>query len=765
MISKINRVRKLGLVFADFSWSAVVPAFRAFNLVYGWNGCGKTTLTRLFDMIARGDAGEVEYEVEDVSGAAFRSADQFPTPIRVFNQDYVQSNVRVLESSANTISVLLGAENKELATQIEADERLLNGLPGDGDKIGKVRELRGYTEKKIRKEKGNDTAFTDIAKTIGAAIVGSGAASRTYRAPDAKKDFSSIKAPALLSDEERERHILALKQEMLPEVEPVQAPSLDFNGKEASVLEVLAALSDRAAALCIETVESETVRKLIGHPDIAAWVEAGLHLHNEHSSKSCEFCGNEIPKDRLAQLARHFSEADRRLKADVEAVVVQLRDVHRLLTAVPVPDAARLYRELQADFAEKRLLVEDARTNLLAQVTAVGKALQEKKLRTTEAVELGAGVDVRPLADAIETANAVIEMHNRRSKDFMAVQRKSVGAIKVHYLSTIFDDVTRRNGEIAELVTGLARRSVEIDEIRARVAAARAKISSAHAACEQINEGLRTFLGRDELRFVPEEREADGDGQAAGTVLGYRIMRGDEPAVYLSEGEKTALGFVYFVVHLNDGQFPKRDGIVVIDDPISSLDSNSLYQAFSFLKNAVAGCQQVFVLTHNFDFLKLLLNWRKRDGGAGYYMIKNHIEADERRASIVEMDKELRQYESEYHYLFKRLKEMRTEQDGTIMRAYPVPNIARKVWDTFLTFQVPNGESQYQKMKYLKTQDYSAEKLDAIYKFTNDQSHITGAGFDPALVPETQKVLAELFEMMEQIAPEHFRILDRATAV
>jgi len=40
---------------------------------------------------------------------------------------------------------------------------------------------------------------------------------------------------------------------------------------------------------------------------------------------------------------------------------------------------------------------------------------------------------------------------------------------------------------------------------------------------------------------------------------------------------------------------------------------------------------------------------------------------------------------------------------------------------------------------------------------------ITGAGFNPALVPETKKVVKELFEMMEAISPNHFTIIDNAT--
>ena len=69
----------------------------------------------------------------------------------------------------------------------------------------------------------------------------------------------------------------------------------------------------------------------------------------------------------------------------------------------------------------------------------------------------------------------------------------------------------------------------------------------------------------------------------------------------LSEGEKTAITFLYFVVGLQDQDFDLAEGIVVIDDPISSLDSSSVYQAFSFLKNAVKDARQIFLLTHNFD--------------------------------------------------------------------------------------------------------------------------------------------------------------------
>ena len=55
-----------------------------------------------------------------------------------------------------------------------------------------------------------------------------------------------------------------------------------------------------------------------------------------------------------------------------------------------------------------------------------------------------------------------------------------------------------------------------------------------------------------------------------------------------------------------------------------------------------------------------------------------------------------------------------------------------------------------------------AQKKAAIYKFVNDQSHITGSGFDPALVPEAQKNIGYLLELMQTTFPEHYSILEES---
>ena len=135
-------------------------------------------------------------------------------------------------------------------------------------------------------------------------------------------------------------------------------------------------------------------------------------------------------------------------------------------------------------------------------------------------------------------------------------------------------------------------------------------------------------------------------------------------------------------------------------------------------------------------------------------MVHNKILSGERIAEINKIDPLLVNHESEYHFLCKILFEF--ESDGTIASVYHIPNIARKVLETFLMFRVPSGEGTLSK---LKTLSFDKDKKTAIYKFTNDRSHITGKGFDPSLVPETQNNVKYLLEMMEAVFPEHFSIL------
>lgn len=113
---------------------------------------------------------------------------------------------------------------------------------------------------------------------------------------------------------------------------------------------------------------------------------------------------------------------------------------------------------------------------------------------------------------------------------------------------------------------------------------------------EELNEDLNKYLGHGELQL--EIRET-----------GYVITRNSVPAESLSEGETTAIAVLYFLKSLQDRRFELNKGLVVLDDPVSSLDTNALYLAFGFIRARTTNAGQLIVLTHNFTFFREVRNW------------------------------------------------------------------------------------------------------------------------------------------------------------
>lgn len=766
MITKIIKIKNLGLVFRDYSRPRSLSGFKKANIVYGWNGSGKTTLSRLFEAVGGNTLPGVEYEVEDHNSSKFIQNANFPEKIRVFNQDYVEKNVSIVDSRANTISIVLGEENQELIEQIEEKQKQLNGDPLDPNAPGKLAEHKVQKNSAKKNKDDRDQKFTEIAKTIGAAVGGN--ALRTYRRQQADGDFKNLQKKSELTQDELAKNLQAVKQESMPVIDEVSLRNILLEDEELVPLDLIPEVISEAGNLLKQTVEANAIKRLTEKPDISSWVEEGMVLHKNHNSKVCEYCSQAIPEARLKELASHFNDADKKLKDDIDTQRKLIAGVTVAVDQLTLPDQSRFYASLHEDYKNELADFEDVKTAIITSLDELSTELENKKSKTTEKLVLKTNIDSKPLTELMNKANELIKTHNTTTKDFDSVKAGAEKKLKEHYLSTIYDAVKTLEQSEKNANQNVETLNSEIKGLQKGIAEAMAQISSDHKACGYINEKLTMFLGHKELQFKPHiEKEVGEDGNETEVSKGYDIMRGDELATKLSEGEKTAIAFVYFVVHLGDSDFKVEDGIVVIDDPISSLDSNSLYQAFSFLKNSVIDAGQCFIFTHNFDFLKLLLNWQKNDNrgaNCGFFMIKNNFDEDDNRCATIEpMDKELKDYESEYHYLFKTLKELRDGHDDTIAKSYPIPNIARKVWDTFTMFSVPNGKNQYQKVLALKEAGYDHTELDAIYKFINDQSHITGSGFDPALVPGTKRAVKDMLEIMKTISPDHYRYIDEAT--
>ncbi len=117
-------------------------------------------------------------------------------------------------------------------------------------------------------------------------------------------------------------------------------------------------------------------------------------------------------------------------------------------------------------------------------------------------------------------------------------------------------------------------------------------------------------------------------------VLNSDALENSEAKMILSDGEKTTLAFAYFLARLKS--FYKKEDlknlVVVIDDPISSLDEQRIYNTsyiVAKINQELAGealkdedKAQVFVLTHNHTFMARLINMVGKH--ARYFQLERH---------------------------------------------------------------------------------------------------------------------------------------------
>ncbi|WP_018429743.1 AAA family ATPase [Hoeflea sp. 108] len=742
MLTHIRKLKNFG-VFGDYAAAADFPAFGRYNVVYGENGSGKTTLSRLLGCLEQGESSDhpdLEFTVESHSGQLTKGT-RYGRRIRVFNSDFIEGNIGRFDGPIRHI-LILGEENKAIAEELKAE------IITRDDRVRRI-QANNIAVTKLLNDKGK--LFSSIAKTIGEAT--SGSTLRSYRKPDAEAAFAKVSDAKVLSDDEYEAHRGTVRQEQMPEISPLTVPRGPEGSAEKpiNVLQAISGAADRAKMLTIRSAQSAVIARLAENADIARWVEEGVGIHATHATGRCEFCDQLIPHERLMSLADHFSVEDQTLKEEIEAERLELSAIVDALNRLGMPEQLAFYSELRGDYDFALKAVEAELTTLKLQLEKVDAVLTEKLLFRTKAYESEVDCDTAPLTVALSVVKTLITRHNNKTTGFDEAKRAARDAIEAHHLLSIKHDVEELTAKAAKLNAeselwqnggdGLADKR-GIDALSQSITNNQAKISNAHAGGANLTDLLKQFLGRTELRFE------SGDE-------GYRVLRREKPAKRLSEGEKTAIAFIYFLVQLKDQDFDLSEGVVVIDDPISSLDASAIYQAFAFLKNEAQGAKQLFILTHNFEFLKLVMNWLKNVRGQGmtksYSMVLCNETTAGRFARLAPLDKLLIDHATEYHYLFKVLHTFKS--DGTILGSYHVPNIARKVLETSLDFHVPSSKSLYQKLDEV---DFDPLKKTAIYKFANDLSHHTGKSFDPALVAEAQKNTNYLLEMIKSVAPLHY---------
>lgn len=694
-----------------------------------------------------------EFTVSVDSGSPITQANVADSDLNIytFNHDFIDENIS-WDSVVKSILLV----DKEKIEERENLEKLKKEQEADT-------KAHSIEDEAIRKLDGAISKFgTDSARHMKTSLQSIDTTDRYYLNYDKRKfeTFISDNLEASKSDDTLldDQKIV----ELTGAAKPDQKSPITFR-KHAINQETFTKAKKRLDDLLKTSVVSQTIQRLVDHGDIKSWVESGLDLHKRHDTNQCEFCGNTITEERTKQLEAHFNDDYKAFQTRLKSADGWLADQY--VQSPTLPAASDFYDEFKNGYSEACTALEKAITDLNEEITVWHTVLKDKtanSLETGLTVEVISEASVKAFNDAMTAIGAAVDKHNHKSGNFKEETDKAKKQLELHYATTEVKSFGYHDKK-KEVVDRTAANGALKTTINTRDTAIRTledSLSNEGVGADQFNESLHKFLGRSELtlRFNLVKK-------------GYEILRNDSEQVdgNLSEGEKTAIAFVYFITKLKENDNNIEDTIVVVDDPISSFDSNHLFHAYSFMKMNCEKAKQLFVLTHNFTFFKLVRDWisrknkREKQNIANFYIVKANNEVP-RTSTYTDAEPALILYNSEYHYIFSRLYSLKNQQTLETDDHFLAANLSRKLLESFLSFKFPKNRGNFANLfntAVSASQSPEDEGKEKIRKFINEYSHNdlieTNEDFVENLIGEGVTVISDIFDWINELDEKHYQ--------
>lgn len=708
MVTKISKLKSFG-IFQDFTWNGLTK-FKRKNLIYGLNYSGKTTLSKLFQNLEFKDKNRnfqgAEFEIittqEDTNTSQNQNdIENFGFEVKVFNAQYIKRIFTwdIPNSDFKPISFYLGDPSgkldkkiKHLNKQIEQLENIrdnryqiriddFNDYTKSGGKFSvKAKEIRkNYLNNKLDQNKLNKGVIEQITNTI-------------------KDDLDKHILPEKVKDKIKEEAIAENTFELQKD---------DYNFNEN--LDTLKAN--------VRTILEDTAPKSISFPELDDdktlfdWVQTGIRIHKNETE--CKFCTKELPVDRINNLNSYYSKKLQEIQQAIRDTKDAITTERNTIDDITFPDKKNLGNSFQSDYQKAINDFKETVKKYKSQLTTLEKDLKRKESDYFNNINATV-IESIILESDLGEINKSVKTHNDWISEFDENKKKSLDKILKHYVAEYL-----KNENYIDKEEDKDKASSIIGNLNSRIQRSitdklnfETELKSNVKGQEELNATLKILLHRNDIKI-----EIRNDK--------FTLERSGFPANNLSEGEKSAIAFAYFLTELkalrNDDPPKLPNTIIFIDDPISSLDSNHIFQVRSLLQNFFKKKDddflQLFISTHNFDFFSMMMdstelfkNQKKTE--ADFYMIKRQ---DNNASTVTDLPENFKKHNSEYASLFSVLKEYHSlENKEDFKYTILLPNTMRRFLELYTSMKFPTSnslESRIKEVFSVKDDTYHNTKL------------------------------------------------------
>ena len=625
------------------------------NFIYGANGTGKSTLSKVLSNEISSPECNIEW------------SSNIKEDVIVYNKGFVEKNFQNDIALKGIFS--MGEENIEKKKEIEEKKNKIEELcklnDNDQKNISKFLNMQKQ-ERNILENK-----CWNIQKQYGeefkSALTGARSSKRNF-CDKCIEVYKSLKEDKILSLEElRTRY------------KTVFAKDASKNNKylKLSINEINLLDTNELLGTMIVGKSDTPIGRFIEYLNSSDWVKLGVEYAKKVDGK-CPYCQRELPLTIQEDIEAYFdktyeenksalNEYEKKYKLMVDKIKKIIQDIEQNKYA---------YIDY-TEFDNKKIL-------LLSKLEKNQQIIQSKLESLSKVVEIeSVSVLANDLNKIIEQFNIRIEQNNELVKnqkqekeifknqlwDFLVLQRRE------DIRTFVESDINREKGKKGILFK-INNRNEEIKKLKDEMEKKESSFVSIKPTVEAINKLLKNFGFSGFKIEVNEEKN--------GT---YKIIRpsGEEASKTLSEGEYNFISFLYFYYLCFGSQEKTKLGmkkILVIDDPVSSMDSNVLFIVATLVKDMATKCKynkddinQIFILTHNVYFHKEITFWSNKEAlpskETRYYILKK-----------LEDKTTIKEYEDNpiktlYELLWKEIK------DDNIGSANILMNIMRRILEHY----------------------------------------------------------------------------------
>ncbi|WP_114821487.1 AAA family ATPase [Chryseobacterium sp. KLBC 52] len=712
MITKI----KLNSI-ATYKNLVEVNDLKKVNFFFGNNGCGKSTIARLFYEFSKSDL-----LIGPFSQCSFENFDRTNENILVFDQEFIQRNFYTKEDLDGIFS--LDEKNEEIEEKIKNENEIISTakIAYDTQKVS-IENLE--KQKDQLREAIWETCFEynrRFKKDFNKIDLGSRRETFFQTLVDKNKSTFKVKGLTHLTEKYNKFHVEEL-------IKINNTLSLDTFQK---IIELESNINELFNEIIVGS-NDVTIAPLIEKLNNSSWIEQGISfLNKEVDNQQCPFCQQPtITRDLLNQFEKYF---DTTREEKLTRLKQAFSDYNSAFSVFDL--------ELQSISSQKIISSKVLKLqNIIQKVSFSNQTEFQKKLdKPNERKQIKSISNLKELVDEI---NSIIHKHNLEVDNIK--QNKS--ELKDDVWNYIADQV---KNNIVDYHTKDKTYELQIDTSKKELMSLKNNIKlsmekvrewqtqtvNTQKAIDNINDLLlkNNFRG-----FRIEKKESENN------ITKYFILREEETFEThifktLSEGEKNFIAFLYFYqlcLGSNDSENSTKKKIIIIDDPVSSMDSQVLFFVSTLIRRLIAkkgtgkdqqgnklieqlkneNIEQVFILTHNIFFYKeVALAFGSRIcSSTSYFNIKkinneSVIERIENYKSIAFND---------YHLLWQEIK-----KDASEKISMALMNNMRRVVESYANFMGLIDDVNLWDLKNDIPED-SAENLiiTALISQMQDESH------------------------------------------